>query len=86
MKSKRWVVSLESDPNLPAGVKIGYYEGSRFYCNCGSNIVERGINIHFETQRHQRWVQCQNKLLKCKGGSCDSSMVMSPRSPAKSPK
>jgi hypothetical protein len=84
-KRKRWVFSLESDPILPPGVNIGYYQGPKFYCNCGSVISERGINIHFETQKHHHWTECQSKLIRCGGGSCGTRLVMSPRKRPASP-
>ena len=78
-QTKRWVLSDGSD--LPKGTQIGYHMESKFYCRCSSTIKSSGLKVHFQTQKHTRWVACQNKLLGCQA-SCGSPI----KSPAKSVK
>lgn len=80
-QKKRYVYASEYDPDLVKGTEIGYYLGFRFHCNCGSVVIHP--EIHFKTQKHAHWTQCQNKLHSCQSscrpGSKDVYRQVSPK-------
>lgn len=81
-KRKAWVVTDQNDPDLPAGIQIGYHQAGRFHCNCSSEISSSGLTPHFDTQKHKRWIQCQLRLAGCRA-ACG---ISSPRRPSSPPR